>query len=242
MMSKEFFTERKQFNFYRSYYDVALEIENDKDRADYLLAICEYQFTGIEPKLLGMAKFAFLSQKHSLLRQVKGYEDAKLAINNKATLPPTPMRVCTTIPPQQPLAVINNEQLIINNKQKKIEEEKQEEEDITALPSKFSFYNSLIDYGFKKELVFDWVAVRKTKKATNTQTAFNGFIKEIEKRSCNLNEILEFIVYKNWSGFKWEWYDKEYNLNNSQHGKQSITTTEQFKQITQAVRSDGVRR
>ena len=119
---------------------------------------------------------------------------------------------------------------------------KESKEDISALPSKFSFYNSLIDYGFKKELVSDWLAVRKTKKATNTQTAFNVFIKEIEKRTCNLNEILEFIVSKNWSGFKWEWHDKECNLSNSQHGKQSITNTEQFKQITQAVRADGVRR
>ena len=113
---------------------------------------------------------------------------------------------------------------------------------ISALPQKFSFYNSLIDYGFKKELVYDWIAVRKNKKATNTQTAFNSFIREIEKRTCDLNEILEFIVSKNWSGFKWEWYDKENNFKSNENGKSTITQTEQFKQIAQAVRSDGIRR
>lgn len=114
--------------------------------------------------------------------------------------------------------------------------------DNTALPQKFSFYNSLIYYGFKKELVSDWISVRKNKKATNTQTAFNSFIREIEKRTCNLNEILEFIVSKNWSGFKWEWYDKENNFKSNENGKSTITQTEQFKQIAQAVRSDGIRR
>ena len=114
--------------------------------------------------------------------------------------------------------------------------------DNTALPQKFSFYNSLIYYGFKKELVSDWISVRKNKKATNTQTAFNSFIREIEKRTCSLNEILEFIVSKNWSGFKWEWYDKENNFKSNENGKSTITQTEQFKQIAQAVRSDGIRR
>jgi hypothetical protein len=80
---------------------------------------------------------------------------------------------------------------------------------ITASPKNFSFYNSLIDYGFDKNLVSDWLKVRKTKKATNTETAFKNFISEIEKRNCILNEILEFTIIRNWSGFKWTWYDAE---------------------------------
>lgn len=213
-MSKDIFSERKQFNFYKSYYDIALEIENDKDRSDYLLAICEYQFTGVEPELQGMAKFAFLSQKHSLLKQVKGYEDAKNSIENKKTLPATPPRVPSTIPIEQPLVEINNKQLTSNNEQLKIENNKLINT-YTATPEKFSFFNSLVGYGFDKYLVNDWIQVRKTKRATNTKTAFNSFIKELEKRSCNINEILEFIVSKNWSGFKWTWYDNENpNINN----------------------------
>jgi len=227
-MSKDIFLQRKQFNFYKSYYDIALEIENDKDRSDYLLAICEYQFTGVEPVLLGMPKFAFLSQKHSLLKQVKGYEDAKIALKNKETLTPTPTRVSGTIPKEQPLPVINNKQLIINNKQLEINNI---DNNNKATPLKFSFYNCLVDYGFQKDLVNDWIKVRKTKKATNTQTAFNNFIKEIEKRTCNLNEILEFIVSKNWSGFKWEWHDKENNFNQTNDGKQQLTNTGTKKQF-----------
>ena len=64
---------RKQFKFYRSYWDIAKEIESKEDIADYFMALCEYQFTGKAPELLGMAKFAFMSQKHSLERQVEGF-------------------------------------------------------------------------------------------------------------------------------------------------------------------------
>ena len=67
---------RKQFKFYKSYYDVAQELSYE-DRLDFLDAIFQRQFFGIEPnELKGMAKFAYLSQKHSIDTQVTGYEDA----------------------------------------------------------------------------------------------------------------------------------------------------------------------
>lgn len=65
---------RKAFNFYRSYYDVAKELSK-KDREEFLMAILQKEFEGIEPNLEGMAKFAYLSQQHSIDKQVKGYED-----------------------------------------------------------------------------------------------------------------------------------------------------------------------
>ena len=40
-------------------------------------------------------------------------------------------------------------------------------------PLAFSFYSSLIDYGFNKDLVSEWLKVRKTKKLTNTKLGFN---------------------------------------------------------------------
>lgn len=64
---------RKAFNFYRSYYDVAKEL-SEKDRAKFLWAIMQKQFEGIDADLEGMAKFAYMSQKHSIDSQVTGYE------------------------------------------------------------------------------------------------------------------------------------------------------------------------
>jgi hypothetical protein len=80
---------------------------------------------------------------------------------------------------------------------------------------KFSFKNSLVEYGFNEKLVVDWMLVRKNKKSTNSQTAYKLFIEEIEKRNCDLNKILELIVSKSWAGFKWEWVDKEKPINDT---------------------------
>jgi hypothetical protein len=65
---------RKTFNFYRSYWNVANEL-NDKDRLAFYDALMKRQFTGVETDLEGMVKFAYLSQKHSIDRQIEGYEN-----------------------------------------------------------------------------------------------------------------------------------------------------------------------
>jgi len=66
---------RKAFKFYRSYFDVYNEIKSDKDKKQYIEAILRKQFYGEEPTLKGVAKFAYISQQHSIDAQVKGYED-----------------------------------------------------------------------------------------------------------------------------------------------------------------------
>lgn len=63
---------RKAFNFYRSYWDVANEL-NDKERLEFYDALLKREFTGEESELSGMVKFAYLSQKHSIDKQVEGY-------------------------------------------------------------------------------------------------------------------------------------------------------------------------
>jgi len=69
-------TKRKGFNFFRSYYDVYNELENDKDKVAFIDALLDRQFLGIKPiELKGMAKFAYISQTNSIDSQVKGYED-----------------------------------------------------------------------------------------------------------------------------------------------------------------------
>ena len=97
--------------------------------------------------------------------------------------------------------------------QERKEEKERKEDNNKALP--FSFYNSLINYGFDKKLVSEWLKVRKNKKATNSETAFDNFIREVEKLDCNINDILKQCVANSWSGFKSSWYKKEsYSENN----------------------------
>jgi len=76
---------------------------------------------------------------------------------------------------------------------------------IKEKPENFNFEKSLINYGFEKQLVTDWLIVRKTKRASNTKTAFDNFIKEIEKTKKDKNELLKIIVGNSWQGFNSKW-------------------------------------
>ena len=67
---------RKAFNFYRSYYEVAQQLPN-KYQAAFLLAILNFQFTGKEPSSIKGFELAWVSQKHSLDKQLEGYKHGK---------------------------------------------------------------------------------------------------------------------------------------------------------------------
>jgi hypothetical protein len=81
--------------------------------------------------------------------------------------------------------------------------------------SGFSFKNSLIELGIEKQIIEDWLKVRKNKKAANTQTAFEAIVREIEKSGLSPNECIKKSVENSWSGFKNEW------LKNAAFGKTS---------------------
>ena len=69
-------SKRKTFKFYRSYFDVFNELENDKDKLLFVKSLLDKQFLDIDPKLKGIVKFAYISQLHSIEKQVKGWKDA----------------------------------------------------------------------------------------------------------------------------------------------------------------------
>ena len=88
-------TKRKGFNFFRSYFDVYNELENNDDKVAFMDALLERQFMGIKPtELKGMAKFAYISQTNSIDSQVKGYED-----KTKTTLNPLDIKIYTPTEP-----------------------------------------------------------------------------------------------------------------------------------------------
>ena len=89
---------RLGFNFYRSYAEIALELAPD-DRLAFYDALIARQFTGAEPDLKGLAKFAYISQKHSIDKQVKGYERVKNCLLSKSEPP------VGSLPPPPPLQV-----------------------------------------------------------------------------------------------------------------------------------------
>lgn len=82
------FDKRKAFNFFRSYWEVGKELSS-KDRLALYDAILTYQFTGEVTPLIGIANIIFISQRHSLDSQIKGYITKNKGLISKNNQEPT---------------------------------------------------------------------------------------------------------------------------------------------------------
>lgn len=212
-------TKRKGFNFFRSYYDVYNELETVEDKIGFIDALLDRQFLGIKPtELKGMVKFAYISQTNSIDSQVKGYED-----KTKTKLNPTEG------------GTQGGEQGGYNTPTLQVEEKVEVEVEVEVEDNntkKFNFRKSLIDLGFNKELVSDWLKVRRTKKATNTVTALKSFLKEVEKSKLSPDQILTICIEKDWKGFKNEWLK---NINNEGINNKTTTRTTATASFSEAI-------
>lgn len=88
---------------------------------------------------------------------------------------------------------------------------------------KFNFKKALKNIGVENSIAADFMLVRKQKKASNTETAFNGIKNQIELSGLSANECIKIAVEKSWQGFKADWL-----LND----KNSINGNTRFKNTT----------
>ena len=80
----------------------------------------------------------------------------------------------------------------------------------TAVPAKaaspkFSASKELLALGVEKQVVDDWLAIRKAKRQTLTLTALEQTKREAEKAGVSLNDAIKFSVENSWAGFKASW-------------------------------------
>lgn len=101
-----------------------------------------------------------------------------------------------------------------SNKEKKRKEKEIKEKNNTNTNTVcvFNFKKSLLEYGFDPLLVDEWMAIRKTKKAINSEFSFNSFISQVEKTGAKKNEVMRLIAEKQWAGFNHAWMK---NTNNN---------------------------
>lgn len=165
--------ERQMFKFYRSYFDVLNELP-EQNKLEYLVAILEKQFFGKEPSLTGISKLAYISQKHSIDKQVKGFEDkvGTQLVDNKIQDPIVPTCIGGTIggsvdPTLQLQLEIELELKLKRELEEK--EKKKRKKKIFSPPSLFEFENYFFENGFSKELaqrvfksydVAEWIDAR----------------------------------------------------------------------------------
>ena len=86
--------------------------------------------------------------------------------------------------------------------QKKVKESKEEESKEIPI---FDFKKSLLSLGVNESLVKDWLLVRKNKKASNTETSLNSFLKQVKESGLTIDKVIEMCIYKSWIGFEAKW-------------------------------------
>ena len=92
-----------------------------------------------------------------------------------------------------------------NAKERKGKERKGKNNTNTNTKSVFNFRKSMLDYGFNEELVDEWLAVRKKKKAVNSEFALKLFLSQVQITGKDKNEILKIVAEKQWVGFNHAW-------------------------------------
>ena len=91
-----------------------------------------------------------------------------------------------------------------------VEIEKEIKEEIIK-KKRFDFLSELTHLGVSQQTASDFMEVRKQKKATNTQTAFNRIKSEINKAMADgvtAEECIAMAVENSWQGFCYDWYQK----------------------------------
>lgn len=104
---------------------------------------------------------------------------------------------------------------------------------ISDSKAKFSFVEALKNLGADDQLIHDWLAVRKTKKASNNQTSFNRFENQFSKSNLDINTVLRICIERDWKGFEVSWLNNV-NLSEYQEQPQQITPEQpaaQFKGV-----------
>lgn len=99
-------------------------------------------------------------------------------------------------------------------------------------PKRFDFKKALIEIGGNEELVTAFMAVRKTKKATNTQKAFDLFMSNVNKSNMNLNQVLEICIQRDWKGFDPSWLkNQSSNAGYQQQQNQAANRMQEIEQL-----------
>lgn len=121
--------------------------------------------------------------------------------------------------------------------------DKYKDKDKDNIIVKFSFENALKELGADQQLITDWLLVRKNKKATNSETAFNLLKNEFTISGLPINEILKICIVGSWSGFKTEWLKNisipETTGTKFQHILTSINTAHDYIKAKHGANSTG---
>ena len=182
--------QRDSFIFYRSFFEAINNLDYENQGKIYH-AICSYNFDQNEPEFSGICQTVWILIKPQLDANIKRFHNGNKQKRSKSEANQKQKR-------SKPEA--NNN---VNNNDNDNGNEKGE-----LSTNIFNFKKSLLELCHDENLVNDFMKVRKTKKATNTETAFNSLKREIENSGRGAAECLRVCIERDWKGFKSDWLNK----------------------------------
>lgn len=165
----------------------------------------------LKPESDRLTELLFNPIKATLKRDLQSWESKQQTNKENGLKGGRPKKEITEINPNNPVGLLKTQ----SNPEKGVSDSVsvnvnvKDKKDINT----FDFKKSCIDFGFKSELVVDWLKVRKNKKLTNTETAFNKFINQIKLNGQDKDLILEKCIEKSWGGFESDWFKPQSIIN-----------------------------
>ena len=163
-------------------------------------AIYNFQL-GVEVELDFSMKMAFAPFKNQFIRDNEKYLQfiEKQSNNGKKGGRPTESQDNPNNPSlsEEPKPTLNDKVSVKVSASKK-----------DSIINDFDFKNKLFELVQDEQIVNDFLIVRKNKKSSNTETAFNGLIKKITQANISVKDAIKICVEKSWAGFDGEWLAK----------------------------------
>ena len=204
---------KKSFLLHIDSLDILDDLNNEQSGLLFK-AIKSYQ-KGSEIDVDGIVKIAFSPFKNQFIRDDEKYKttcERRAEAGSKGGK----QKVANASKTKQSVANVAD----TKNKNKNKTKSDSDKEVIKHIPDepdipKFNFKNEMLLLGVDKQVLNDWLEVRKLKKARNTKTAFDGIVNQIKKAGLIPEDAIKLAAQENWSGFKASWYFNKQVTNES---------------------------
>lgn len=118
-----------------------------------------------------------------------------------------------------------------------VEPEKEERKKVAPKKERYfnknDFKKKLLDLGVDEKHANDWIQVRKDKRASFTESAIDGIIRECEKYNFPFPEAIKNCAESSWQGFKYEWIKNKENGNTKTNaGSSASESKSRFSKFT----------
>lgn len=84
-----------------------------------------------------------------------------------------------------------------------------------AKAPRFNAIKFFESYSVDQQVLNDWLKIRKGKRLVSTETAFSGFISEVQKTGMNVPDAIQLCCVRGWGGLDAKWLEPKLQASSS---------------------------